>query len=91
VFDPSTHFYTTRIHFAFRDGSELRNAFIYDWRLWTMPEVMELMQDAGFQDVHFLWEGTDPETNEGTGTYHRAKKAEADLAWIAYIVGVNPT
>ncbi|MEC4679439.1 MAG: class I SAM-dependent methyltransferase [Nitrospirota bacterium] len=91
IFDPVTHFCTTRIHFAFQDGSELRNAFVYDWRLWTIPEVMELLQEAGFQDIHFLWEGTDPETNEGTSTYHRADKGEADLAWIAYIVGINPS
>ena len=56
-----------------------------------MPEVMELLREAGFHDVHFLWEGTDPKTNEGTTTYHRVEKGDADLAWIAYIVGINPT
>jgi len=90
VFDPATHFYTTRIHFAFQDGSEMRDAFVYDWRLWTMPEVMELMREAGFEDVHFLWEGTNKKTNEGTNTYHRVEKGEADTAWISYIVGINP-
>lgn len=90
AFDPTTYFCTARIHFSFQDGSELRNAFVYDWRLWTIPEIMEVMNEAGFQDVHFLWEDTDPKTNEGTGTYCRAEKGEADLAWIAYIVGVNP-
>ena len=64
---------------------------MYDWRLWTIPEVIELMTEAGFQDVHVLWEGTDPETNEGTQTYHRTEKGDADLAWIAYIVGQNPS
>lgn len=90
AFDPTTYHCTTRIHFTFEDGSEMRNAFVYDWRMWTIPEVTELLQEAGFQDVHVLWEDTDPETNEGTGTYHRARKGEADLAWIAYLVGVNP-
>jgi len=90
VFDPATHFYTTRIHFAFEDGSELRDAFVYDWRLWTMPEVMELMREAGFADVHFLWEGTNRRTGEGTNTYHRLAKGEADTAWIAYVIGINP-
>jgi SAM-dependent methyltransferase len=91
TFDPLTHLYTTRIHFSFTDGSEIRNAFVYDWRLWTIPEVTELMAEAGFQDIHVLWEGTDPETNEGTQTYHRAEKGDADLAWIAYIVGKTPS
>ena len=89
TFDPFTHRYTTRIHFSFSDDSEIRNAFVYDWRLWTIPEVTELMADAGFQDIHVLWEGIDPETQEGTQIYHRTEKGDADLAWIAYIVGKN--
>jgi len=90
TFDPFTHFCTTRIHFSFSDDSELRNAFVYNWRLWTIPEVTELMTEAGFQDIHVLWEGTDPETKEGTATYHRAEQGDADSAWIAYIVAQNP-
>ena len=89
-FDPTTYFCTMRMHFTFQDGSEMRNAFVYDWRMWTIPEVMELMNEAGFRDVHVLWEGTDRKTNEGTGTYHRAERGEADLAWVAYVAGVNP-
>lgn len=90
AFDPATYHCTTRIHFSFRDGSEMRNAFTYEWRLWTLPEVMELMQEAGFHDIHFLWEGTDPKTGEGNGIYTPAKHGEADLAWIAYAVGQKP-
>ncbi len=90
AFDPFTHKYTARIHFSFTDESEIRDAFVYDWRLWTIPEVRELMTEAGFQDVHVLWEGTDPKTGEGTQEYDRADKGEADLAWIAYLVGQNP-
>lgn len=87
AFDPATYYCTTRIHFRFRDRSRIRNAFVYEWRLWTLAEVMEIMRDAGFQDVHFLWECTDSAT--GTDTYQRAEKGEADLAWIAYTVGIN--
>lgn len=90
VFDPSTYFCTTRIHFVFRDGSELRNAFVYNWRLWTIPDVTELLKEAGFTDVHFLWEGLDLELHEGTGTYHRVDKGDSDPSWIAYVVGQNP-
>lgn len=88
-FDPLTHRYTARIHFTFSDDSEIRNAFVYDWRLWTIPEVTELMKEAGFQDVHVLWEGTDPKTGEGNQVYQRTDKGDADLAWIAYLVGQN--
>ncbi len=88
TFDPVTYFCTTRIHFRFRDGSRIRNAFVYEWRMWTIPEVMEVMKQAGFRDVHVLWDCADPTT--GDDTWRRAEKGEADRAWIAYVVGVNP-
>jgi SAM-dependent methyltransferase len=86
-FDPITYHSQCRIHFRFRDGTEMRNAFRYRWRQWTLPELQELMQEAGFHDVHVLWEGTDKATNEGNGEYTRRQHGEADLGWIAYVVG----
>jgi len=89
-FDPATYRGVNKIHFQFRDGSELRDAFVYQWRCWTMPEVREVMAAVGFEDIHFLWEGTDPKTGEGNDVYERAEHGEADPAWIAYVVGVRP-
>jgi SAM-dependent methyltransferase len=85
-FDPITHHTLCKIHFAFKDGSRLRNAFTYDWRLWTLPELQELMAEAGFHNIHVLWEGTDSETDEGNGVYRRRARGEADHAWISYVV-----
>ncbi|MGE3881400.1 MAG: class I SAM-dependent methyltransferase [Planctomycetota bacterium] len=76
-----------RIHFRFKDGSEKRNAFTYRWRQWNLPELIELLGEAGFADVHVLWEGTDKATNEGNGVYRRVKRGEADPSWICYVVG----
>ena len=87
VFDPFTYLYTTRIHFSFSDESELRNAFRYDWRLWTIPEVRELMTEAGFRDIHVLWEGTDKQTGEGNGVFRRVERGGDEEAWIAYVIG----
>ncbi len=89
-FDPVTYHVKCKIHFLFEDGSEMKNAFVYDWRLWTLPELHELLTEAGFEDVHVLWETTDRGTGEGSGVYRRAKHGEADEAWIAYIVGQAP-
>lgn len=86
-FDPVTHHSDCRIHFRFKDGTELKNAFRYQWRQWTLPELQELMVEAGFKDVHILWEGTDPETLEGNGVYRRVARGDADPSWIAYVVG----
>ena len=76
-----------KIHYKFPDGSRMRNAFVYDWRLWTLPELQELMGAAGFRDVHVLWEGTDSKTDEGNGNFRRIIQDHADPAWIAYVVG----
>ncbi|MEQ8767886.1 MAG: class I SAM-dependent methyltransferase [Planctomycetota bacterium] len=90
AFDPITYHVTCRIHFRFKDKTALENAFVYEWRLWTLPELQELLTEAGFEDVHVLWETTDKDTGEGSGVYRRAKKGEADEAWIAYVVGQAP-
>jgi SAM-dependent methyltransferase len=86
-FDPVSHHILCKIHFEFRDGSRMRNAFVYDWRLWTLPEMQELMIDAGFKDVHVLWEGTEVKTGEGNGVFRRVERGGDELAWIAYVVG----
>lgn len=85
-FDPITHAMTCQIHFEFPDGSELRRAFEYHWRLWTLPEIRELLFEAGFGEVTVYWEGTDEETGEGDGIYEPADSGDADAGWICYIV-----
>ncbi|MEO0478491.1 MAG: class I SAM-dependent methyltransferase [Planctomycetota bacterium] len=85
-FDPVTYQSECRIHFTFDDGSEIRDAFGYRWRQWTLPELQELMTEAGFHDVHVLWEGTDGD-GDGDGEYFRADRGDADPSWIAYVVG----
>ena len=65
----------------------MRNAFIYEWRLWTLPELREILLEAGFKDIHVLWECTDQDTMEGNGVFRRIKRGDPDPAWLAYIVG----
>ena len=86
VFDPINHRATNYIHFEFPDGSRLRKAFHYEWRLWTIPELRDLLQEVGFGEVTVLWEGTDRSTNEGNGIYRPASRAPDDPAWVSYIV-----
>ncbi len=87
-FDPITHYARFAIHFTFRDGTRWKNAFQYEWRIWTLPEVRELLLEAGFSRADVYWEGTD-EDGEGDGVFRRRKHAEADPAWIAYVVAVR--
>lgn len=85
-FDPIQHAMTCQIHFEFPDGSELKRAFEYHWRLWTLPEVRELLEEAGFSSVEVYWEGTDEDTGEGDGIYEPADTGDADAGWICYLV-----
>ncbi len=84
-FHPVTHYMRCHIHFKFKDGSKLKKAFTYEWRLWTAPELRELLEEAGFRKSTLYWEGED-EDGEGNGEFTPNDKGEADLAWIAYIV-----
>lgn len=85
-FDPIQHAMTCQIHFEFPDGSRLDRAFEYHWRLWTLPEIRELLEEAGYSAVTVYWEGTDEETGEGDGIYSPADTGDADAGWICYIV-----
>jgi hypothetical protein len=85
-FDPIHHHMTCLIHFEFPDGSSLKNAFEYHWRLWTLPEIRELLLEAGFSSATVYWEGTDEETGEGDGIYSPSESGDADAGWICYIV-----
>ena len=83
---PVTGDVVNHIHFKFKDGSRINEAFTYEWRLWTLPELRELLLEAGFADVKVYWEGTDPDTNEGDGEFSVTDTGDADEGWIAYVV-----
>ena len=88
-FDPISHECEFFIHFKFRDGSAIRRAFRYDWRLWSIPEIRELLDEAGFKRSEVYWENTDLETGEGNGVYRRCTAAPSEPAWVSYVVGVK--
>lgn len=72
------------IHFAFPDGSRVERAFSYDWRLWTLPELHELLAEAGFSRVECYWQGW-TEQGEPDGDFRPVRQAPADAAWICYL------
>jgi hypothetical protein len=72
------------IHFKFKDGSRIKRAFTYDWRVWTLTELKDILSEVGFSPSVY-WEGTDKD-GEGNGVFTRTLQGEADDSWIAYIV-----
>jgi hypothetical protein len=87
-FNPITHETLFYIHFELKGGKKMPKAFEYDWRFWTMPEVRECMQEAGFRESIVFWEGYNKK-GEGNGRYHRTREEENDPCWLAYIVAVK--
>ena len=86
AFNPIDSCMTCHIHFEFPDKSRMENAFSYHWRLWTLPEIREILYEAGFSKVDIYWEGTDEENNEGNGIYTPSETGDADPGWVCYIV-----
>jgi hypothetical protein len=72
------------IHFHFDDGSKLKNAFSYHWRLYTLPELREILEEAGFARVTVYWQGWD-EDDEPDGDFQPATAGEAEAGWICMV------
>lgn len=85
-FDPVSGEMECRIHFHFPDKSKLKKAFTYTWRLWTLPEIRELLAAAGFRATHIYWEQADEESGEGNGEFKKVSRGDADPGWVTYIV-----
>ncbi len=72
------------IHFEFKDGSRIDRAFTYSWRVWTLPELSELLLEAGFAKVR-VWAERESEDGEGTGRFFAAKTIDNEGVWWVYI------
>ena len=86
-YDPITHDAQYAIHFQLPTGETKKDVFTYDWRLWTIAEVRELLEEAGFARSTVYWETS--HRGKGTGEYAQAEKGDNAYAWIAYVVGIK--
>jgi SAM-dependent methyltransferase len=75
------------IHFQKGRQPLLRNAFTYDWRMWSIPELREMMTEAGFKAVKVWLEGT-TRKGEGNGVFEPTHASVEDCeSWVGYISG----
>jgi len=82
-FDPLTHDTRCYIHFEFPDGSALSPAFSYEWRLWTAPELRDLLHEAGFSRVRTYWER---EIDSGVFYEPKPGTVENQASWWTFMV-----
>lgn len=84
-FNPITAEARYRIHYEDARGNRMRNAFTYDWRVWSLPEVRDAASEAGFAKV-----ATFVEKRGGQGDrYVETLDGDNDPAWISYVIGVT--
>ncbi|MEQ8426569.1 MAG: class I SAM-dependent methyltransferase [Gammaproteobacteria bacterium] len=83
-YNPISGIAKCHIHFKFKDGSKMMKAFSYEWRVWTLPEIKEMLTEAGFKATIY-WEQADDD-GEGTGEFIAQTEGDADAGWIAYVV-----
>ncbi len=83
-FDPVTNEALFHIHFKRKGEKKREKVFTYDWRMWTIPEIKEVMLEAGFKKVHVYWEGTDDD-GSGDGVFTKVSQGEDCEGWVAYL------
>lgn len=87
-FNPLNHDCTFAIHFRDEKGKKHHNVFTYDWRFWTLPELRDILAEAGFSKIKTYWE-EDDEDGSGNGVYFPTDSAENCDAWVSYIAAIN--
>lgn len=84
-FDPISNTARFYIHFKRKNEKKQKKAFSYHWRMWSIPELRDILKDAGFSNTFVYWEQSDKK-GEGTGVFKKSLKGEACETWVAYLV-----
>ena len=93
-YDRSSQRLDCRIHFVVADPSapgrtrEVRDAFKYDWRLWSVHELVEACAQAGFSNVQ-VWRHTYDPARDANSVFLGPVDPDnlpAVQKWSAYIV-----
>jgi len=89
TFNPINHDARFTISFKFADGSRWDEAFVYEWRFWSIPEVREMLAEAGFSSSHVYWDIEYDNADGETTAWERRDDAPSDPSWVCYLVGVK--
>ena len=87
-FNPMNNHCRFAIHFKRKGEKKRKDVFVYEWRMWVMSELRDIMQEAGFKKTIGYWEGED-EDGGGDGEFFATEEAENCDAWVTYIAAVK--
>lgn len=90
--DPLTGMVTDVIHFRIEDAGviteEFDDAFVYEWRLWSVPELRDAMVEAGFRSTQVYAKLADAVDADGNAYAEPVTDPEdLDDSFIVLIVG----
>jgi len=85
--DPLTGRVLNAMHFTSkgRRGPAIRDAFTYDWRLWSVPELRDALEEAGFDDVHVYARLGDAIDGQGRVLLRPAEPDDLDDNDVVYL------
>ncbi len=84
-YEPLTNEAKFAIHFQLKgEKRQRKNVFTYDWRMWSIAELRDILLESGFKNVVVYWEGTTKD-GEGDNNFKPATKGEECQSWIAYL------
>ncbi len=86
--NPLTGRVVNAMHFVMEDGRELRDAFVYDWRLWSPAELGDAMREVGFGKAAFHDRLGDAMDEAGELRVRAIESAdELEENFVVYVVG----
>ncbi|MGE0174322.1 MAG: class I SAM-dependent methyltransferase [Oligoflexales bacterium] len=85
-YNPITHEAMFYIHFKRKGEKKRQRVFTYDWRMWSIREIRDIMDEVGFSRSVVYWEGTS-RSGEGNGVFKRSETGDDCESWVAYVVG----
>lgn len=86
-YNPITEEVFYSIHFKKKNGGMYRKVFTYDWRMWGMGTLRDLLYEAGFAKVITYWEGDEGES--GDGNFSPTVQANNCESWVTFLVAFN--
>lgn len=84
-FDSISHHMTCHLHYQRRGEKKREKVFTYHWRQWSVPEITDLLREAGFSNIEYWAEGM-TKSGEGDGRYKPVTQEKNCEAWVCYIV-----
>jgi len=76
------------IHFKRPGENKRNNVFTYDWRMWGIAELRDILKEVGFTKSVVYWEETGRD-GEGNGIFKKTEKGDDSEAWVAYIAALK--